>query len=145
MGGDEAGGARELARLSGAARGVGYYDAVGEFEYLSTGSVAYGKRTPAGLADELGLTSGPHAAGIPVGLAAAYTDGYQSYVDEVIERLRSALDAMRESPAAAAATVTLLEDIASAERYLCEQEERLEHLPLWPEGILAASGGLRGS
>lgn len=133
----------DLDGLQAAARGLGYYDAVCEFEYLTAGEVVYGKRTPVELMEELGVASGLLALESESSLARQYVEGYQSYADELLHKLRTQLLVMRDSLTPETLTAELLSDITSNEDYVIKQEARLESLPLQPGGILAVWGGMR--
>lgn len=129
--------------LHAASRSLGYYDAVCEFEYLTAGEVAYGRRTQAELMEELGLSSGLLSPESESSLAREYVEGYQSYADELLQKFRAQLLAMRDSLTPETLTPELLSDITSTEDYIIKQEARLESLPLQPGGILAVWGGTR--
>jgi hypothetical protein len=133
----------ELEGLHAAARGLGYYDAVCEFEYLMAGEVVYGRRTPAVLRVDLGVSAGLLTVGFESSLARHYVEGYQSYADELLHNLQAQLLAMRDSLTPETLTAELLSDITSGEDYLIKQEARIESLPLQPGGILAVWGGLQ--
>lgn len=133
----------DLDGLHAAARGLGYYDAVCEFEYLTAGEVLYGRRTPVELTQELGVPSGLLTPESESSLARQYVEGYQSYADELLQKLRAQLAAMRDSSTPETPTAGLLSDITSSRDNIIRQEARLESLPLQPGGILAVWGGLQ--
>jgi hypothetical protein len=126
--------------LHAVAHGLGYYDAVCEFEYLTAGEVVYGRRTPAELLEELGVPGGSLGPAFESSLARQYVEGYQSYADELLQNLRAQLLAMRDSLTPETLSAKLLADITSNEDYIIKQEARFESLPLQPGGILAAWG-----
>jgi hypothetical protein len=121
---------------------MGYFDAVCEFEYLAIGSTVYGKRTPSEMLEDLGI-SGPSESEALPDLIQEYVAGYQSYVDELVGRLRGQLADMQESPAGNPNSTALSQDMASAAEYLERLQARLDHVQLWPGGVLASGGGLR--
>lgn len=133
----------DLDGLCAASRGLGYYDAVCEFEYLTAGQVVYGRRTPAELMEELAVSSGVLTLDLESSLARQYVEGYQGYVDELLQKLRAQLPAMRDSLTPETLTAELLSDITSSEDHIVKQEARLESLPLQQGGILAVWGGLQ--
>ena len=133
----------DLDGLHTAAHGLGYYDAVCEFEYLTAGEVVYGRRTPAELMEELGVSTNPLGLDLESSLGRQYVEGYQSYADELLQKLRVQLVAMRDSLTPETLTAELLLDITSSEDNVIKQEARLESLPLQPGGILAVRGGLQ--
>ena len=132
-----------LDGLHAAAHSLGYYDAVCEFEYLTACEAAYGRRTTAELMEELGVSDGVLTLESESALARQYLEGYQSYADELLQKFRAQLLAMRDSLTPETLTAELLSDITSSEDYVIKQEARMESLPFQPGGILAVWGGLR--
>ena len=133
----------DLDGLHAAARGLGYYDAVCEFEYLTAGEVVYGRRTPAELMEELGLSADQLTLESESSLGRQYVEGYRSYADELLQKHRGQLLAMRDSVTPETLTTEILLDITSSEDNIVKQEARIESLPLQPGGILAVWGRMQ--
>lgn len=136
-------GPSEAGGLKAAARGVGYFDAMSEFEYLTSGTVVYGKRSLDELLEELGVSPAAKGSSIASELVAEYVVGYRNYVDEMMDKLRGQLAEMRRHSVSAPDAAKAAEDLANAESSVRRLEDRLDNFAPWPGGVLFIGGGIR--